>query len=95
MSKSKCFMELDNEGFLMSFYDSEINEVPETAMAIDVVTRNEYYECNFYRPKWNGTEWTEDMTQEEMDVLNNRPTLPSQEERIDMLENMILIMMEG
>lgn len=47
-----------------------------------------------YRAKWTGTEWIEDMTQEEIDALNNQPSLPTQEERIDMLENMILMMME-
>jgi len=47
-----------------------------------------------YRAKWTGAEWIEDMTQEEIDELNNQPSLPTQEERIDMLENMILMMME-
>lgn len=26
-----------------------------------------------YRAKWTGTEWVEDMTQEEIDKLNNQP----------------------
>ena len=48
----------------------------------------------FYKPKWNGVEWVEGMAQEEINALNNQPSLPTQEERIDMLENMILMMME-
>lgn len=37
-------------------------------------------------------EW---ITQEEVDAIANAPKLPTAEERIDMLENMILLMMEG
>ena len=48
-----------------------------------------------YRAKWTGAKWVEDMAQEEIDELNNQPRLPTQEERIDMLENIILVMMEG
>lgn len=47
-----------------------------------------------YRAKWTGTEWVEDMSQGEIDELNNQPKLPTLEERVDMLENMILMMME-
>lgn len=50
----------------------------------------------YYKPKWNGTEWIEGATQEYIDEMNKvEPTPPNQEERIDMLENMILLMMEG
>lgn len=29
--------------------------------------------CGLYRAKWTGTEWIEDMSQEEIDALNNKP----------------------
>mgnify|MGYP001459846978 CR=1 FL=1 len=48
-----------------------------------------------YRAKWTGSKWIEDMTQKEIDELNNKPNVPTEKERIDMLENMILLMMEG
>ncbi|NMA65856.1 MAG: hypothetical protein GX957_06385 [Clostridiaceae bacterium] len=48
-----------------------------------------------YKPRWDGTEWVEDMAQEEIDELNNQPQIPTAEERIDMLENIILMMMGG
>ena len=48
-----------------------------------------------YRAKWTGFEWVEDMTQKEIEELNNKPNVPTEKERIDMLENMILLMMEG
>ncbi|NMA23996.1 MAG: hypothetical protein GX938_10895 [Spirochaetales bacterium] len=36
----------------------------------------------FYRPKWTGTTWIEDMTQEEIDALNNQPQEPTEIEMI-------------
>lgn len=37
-------------------------------------------ERGYYRPKWTGTEWIEDMTQEEIDDLNNQPKEPTESE---------------
>jgi hypothetical protein len=33
-----------------------------------------------YRAKWTGIEWIEDMSQEEIDGLNNQPQEPSENE---------------
>lgn len=53
---------IDNNGiFLRDDFVEEINEFTiETPCPID-----------FYQPKWNGTEWIEGLTQEEIDVRNN------------------------
>lgn len=40
----------------------------------------------FYHPKWNGSEWVEGMSQEQIDELKNQPVEPSPEERIEFLE---------
>lgn len=32
-----------------------------------------YCPNGFYLPKWNGTEWVEGLTQDEIDALNNQP----------------------
>lgn len=47
-----------------------------------------------YRPKWTGTEWIEDMTQEEIDKMKSRPNPPTQEERIQALEAALLDLLE-
>ena len=44
----------------------------------------------FYLPKWNGTEWVEGMTQEEIDLLKNVVVEPTLEERLNALEIMEL-----
>ncbi|MEL7646972.1 MAG: hypothetical protein AAGU76_02710 [Sedimentibacter sp.] len=35
-----------------------------------------------YRKKWTGTEWIEDMPQEEIDALNNQPKEPTENEQL-------------
>ena len=53
----------------------------------------------YVKPKWNGTEWIEGATEQEIQEWENSQEvggiIPTQNERIDMLENMILIIMEG
>ncbi len=44
----------------------------------------------FYRPMWNGAEWVEGMSQEEIDTLNNQPRPVTQEQRISDLELLVL-----
>lgn len=52
-----------------------------------------------YRAKWTGTEWIEDMSQAEIDALNNQPKEPTateiQEMRISDLEMAIAEMLGG
>lgn len=36
----------------------------------------------FYHPKWDGENWVEGLTQEEIDELNNQPQEPTENEMI-------------
>lgn len=44
----------------------------------------------FYKPKWNGSEWVEGLTQAEIDALKLVPQEPSEAERLDALEDAML-----
>ena len=79
--------EIDNNGFIKERY--VISESEQTEFIKVSVPQG------LYRPRWTGKEWIEDMTQEEIDEINNQSQIPTQEERINMLENMILMIMEG
>ena len=49
-----------------------------------------------YRPKWNGTEWIEGLTEEEITKLNKPvPQEPTVEERLQMAEDTIMFMLMG
>lgn len=49
----------------------------------------------FWRPRWTGTEWIEDMSKEEIDELNKpQPTEPTLEERNRADIEYLAIMME-
>ena len=45
----------------------------------------------FYLPRWNGTEWVEGGQAPE--PVEPEPQAPSEAERIEMLENMLLLLM--
>ena len=73
---------------------------------ITVYSAEEYVDGNivavmpltsFRRKRWNGTEWVEGATQEEIDELTKvEPITPTAEERINALEEaLLLMMMEG
>lgn len=59
----------------------------ETEVALDVEPAQ-----GFYHPKWNGTEWVEGLTQEEIQAIKDStlPTEPTLEERLQALEVMEL-----
>lgn len=49
-----------------------------------------------YRAKWNGIEWIEDMTQEEIDELNNQPSELTEIEKLkisqaEQFETMLMV----
>ena len=83
---------IDKNGY---FVEDVILHEGEAIPSDCVIERPDTTEKGFYRARWAGTKWIEDMTQEEIDELINQPSLPTAEERIDMLENMILMIMEG
>lgn len=59
----------------------------ETEIALDVEPSQ-----GLYLPKWNGTEWVEGLTEEEIQAIKDStlPTEPSLEERLQALEIMEL-----
>lgn len=86
------YAKIDSDGFFIE--DTFIEDGIDIPVNI-VLTRPNTTEKGFYKARWDGEEWIEGITQEEIDALNNQTSLPSDKVRIDMLENIIIIMMEG
>ena len=40
----------------------------------------------FYLPKWDGEKWVEGLTQAQIDELNNRPIIPTTEDKVQQLQ---------
>ena len=59
----------------------------ETEIALEVEPSQ-----GFYQPKWNGEEWVEGLTQEQIDAIKEQatPQEPTIEERVQALEFMEL-----
>ena len=63
----------------------------ETEIGLDVAPSQ-----GFYHPKWNGTEWIEGLSEEEIAELTKPvPQEPTLEERLQMAEDTILFMLMG
>ena len=63
----------------------------ETEIGLDVEPSQ-----GFYAPKWNGTEWVEGLSEEEITELNKPvPQEPTLEERLQMAEDTIMFMLMG
>lgn len=61
----------------------------ETEIGLDVEPTQ-----GLYAPKWDGDKWVEGATQEEIDELTkHRPHEPTESERLDNLENTILMLL--
>jgi hypothetical protein len=77
---------IDNNGFLTGdiLSDSEVQA--------DVSTP-----CpdGFYKPKWNGSEWAEGLTQQEIDGIKNAPVTPSIEEQLKQVQLMMNTILMG
>lgn len=90
----KQVYEIDTNGFIKEIYvvefDEENNCLEELAENIITLSPPD----GLYRAKWTGTEWVEDMLQEEIDALNNVPQQPTNEERLEATEAAILALME-
>lgn len=60
----------------------------ETEIELDVPPAQ-----GFYHPKWNGTEWVEGLSQEDIDELTKPvPQPPTAVERIEFLEQAIIFL---
>lgn len=96
----KLILNIDENGFLLFGNDKFINSnanVPKGFVDVPLPKDENGNQLSFYRPKWNGTEWIEGATQEEIDELTKvEPSPPTAEERINALEEaLLLMMMEG
>lgn len=80
---------IDENGFIVDsvIAESEDSNVITKAFPTDIV---------LIKPKWNGTEWIEGATQEEIDELTKvEPSPPTDTERIEMLEETIMFLLMG
>ncbi len=89
MYQKEVFM-IDSNGYIVDKYVADFNnqgisieEFPENVITVSLPN-------GLYRPKWNGTNWVEDMSQEEINELKNQPQPITQEQRISDLELLVL-----
>jgi hypothetical protein len=72
--------EIDENGYIKEIY---VVEFDEKGNPLEELTENMVIidpPQGLYRAKWTGTEWIEDMTQEEIEILNNQPRESTTEE---------------
>ena len=78
----KEVFEIDQNGYIAEKYavefDQEGNPLGELTENFIIAQPPD----GLYRAKWNGTEWVEDMAQEEINELNNQPREFTQEDYI-------------
>lgn len=75
----KYYAELDSDGSLIAFYNTDINhEIPESSIELSESAWKAYFESGFIKPRWTGSEWIEGLSQEEIDELDN----PTKEQEI-------------
>ena len=78
---------IDKETHLFIRDDFTFDE--ETELGLDVEPAQ-----GLYAPKWDGDKWVEGATQEEIDELTKpKPQEPTEKERLDNLENTILMLL--
>lgn len=80
----KLYRKINDEGYFIEDvlleeipfrYDEEFNKIYDEHY-IDIPVPN-----GFYRPKWNGVEWIEGMTIEEIEAIKNIPVEQPLEEK--------------
>lgn len=85
---------IDENGF---FIEDVLLKDEEEIAKNHVLTRPNTQEKGFYRAKWTGVEWIEDMSQSEIDTLNNQSIEPTEIEKIkirqDATEDALLFIM--
>jgi hypothetical protein len=78
----KEVFEIDENGHILerhvSDFDEQGNPVNELSPNIVAISPPD----GLYCAKWTGTEWIEDMSQEEIDALNNQPHEPTETEML-------------
>ncbi len=90
------YRKVDENGLFIE--DVILNEQPMIEQNGESIT-DPYYIAEpvphgFYHPKWNGSEWIEGLTDVEIDELTKpQPQEPTEKERLDNLENTILMLL--
>lgn len=77
-------LKIDKEGFFVEdviIADGE--EIPTDCIAVTCPG-------GFFKPKWDGAEWIEGLTQAEIDEINRQPIIPTTEERLAALEELMM-----
>lgn len=90
----KAVYELDADGYLQEIYVAGFDD--RTGDPVEPLPEHYVTEDppqGLYRARWDGEEWAEDMTEAEIQELNNRPREPNNEDRIGSAENVILTLM--
>ncbi|SMB95303.1 hypothetical protein SAMN00017405_0373 [Desulfonispora thiosulfatigenes DSM 11270] len=69
----KQVYEIDENGYIKSINVTEFDEEdnPTEGLTKNIITIDP--PNGLYRAKWTGTGWIEDMSQEDIDALNNQP----------------------
>ena len=80
----KQIYEIDSNGFITENYVGEFDEVGNLINPIgNFITTDLPQPLLFYKPKWNGTQWVEGATQEEIDELTKiEPSPPTETEML-------------
>lgn len=77
---------VDSEGLFVE--DAFVDEL--TAFTIEAPVPD-----GFYKPKWDGSQWIEGLTQSEIDNIKNVNSEPTEAERITVLEDALLSALLG
>lgn len=88
----KQVLKIDSEGYFLEdviLEDSDVTPIN----CIETLCQG-----GFFKPQWNGVEWIEGLTQEEIDAIINTP-IPKTEveintERIESMENALMMLMD-
>ena len=73
------------------FLRDDFSHNEETEIALDVTPAQ-----GLFRPRWDGTQWVEDMTAEEIEALKASVTHePTESERLESLEMLMLDVLGG
>jgi len=97
-------IKIDENGFLVEhvFWREIDGDDKNISVLVELIDGVEIYEAHpvsdyvsaevpkgLFKPRWNGTEWVEDLSQEEIEEIKNRPVEPNDIEKLKQ-ENEIL-----
>ena len=93
-----CY-EVDSKGFIISEHVLDVGEDNDGTVTFEgkeLIAVSIKETDVFFNPKWNGLEWIEGATQEEIDELMKvEPAPPTAEQRIEELEAVVNLIILG